>query len=158
MRNRQKRSGIASTTSKRCCAPPSRPRGSANSARRRIWRSSKKTAPWTREASRCSDACSASCHGLNEGWNNADYKVDLDVGRLACQLCSGRSRLRHARPRRRDGEGGLVPPEADEQTSRPEKSGEPWVPWLVPYVVGLDRKSTRLNSSHANISYAVFCL
>src|SRR3712207_3943258 len=39
-----------------------------------------------------------------------------------------------------------------------------WVPWdrkgpgsyfKVPY---LDRKSTRLNSSHANISYAVFCL
>src|SRR3712207_6999533 len=26
------------------------------------------------------------------------------------------------------------------------------------YVAGLDRKSTRLNSSHANISYAVFCL
>src|SRR3712207_6248118 len=25
-------------------------------------------------------------------------------------------------------------------------------------VIGLDRKSTRLNSSHANISYAVFCL
>src|SRR3712207_7456714 len=25
-------------------------------------------------------------------------------------------------------------------------------------VVGKDRKSTRLNSSHANISYAVFCL
>src|SRR3712207_9200130 len=25
-------------------------------------------------------------------------------------------------------------------------------------VVGTDRKSTRLNSSHANISYAVFCL
>src|SRR3712207_8957139 len=24
--------------------------------------------------------------------------------------------------------------------------------------LGLDRKSTRLNSSHANISYAVFCL
>src|SRR3712207_9099141 len=27
-----------------------------------------------------------------------------------------------------------------------------------PQVVGEDRKSTRLNSSHANISYAVFCL
>src|SRR3712207_7383084 len=27
-----------------------------------------------------------------------------------------------------------------------------------PRVAGLDRKSTRLNSSHANISYAVFCL
>src|SRR3712207_8354216 len=25
-------------------------------------------------------------------------------------------------------------------------------------IVGVDRKSTRLNSSHANISYAVFCL
>src|SRR3712207_9145542 len=28
----------------------------------------------------------------------------------------------------------------------------------VPFVVAVDRKSTRLNSSHANISYAVFCL
>src|SRR3712207_7796943 len=28
----------------------------------------------------------------------------------------------------------------------------------VPPVVSGDRKSTRLNSSHANISYAVFCL
>src|SRR3712207_7707584 len=27
-----------------------------------------------------------------------------------------------------------------------------------PFVDVLDRKSTRLNSSHANISYAVFCL
>src|SRR5438445_3321405 len=26
------------------------------------------------------------------------------------------------------------------------------------YIKGIDRKSTRLNSSHANISYAVFCL
>src|SRR3712207_5117426 len=29
--------------------------------------------------------------------------------------------------------------------------------WLL-IVNGIDRKSTRLNSSHANISYAVFCL
>src|SRR3712207_8087631 len=29
---------------------------------------------------------------------------------------------------------------------------------LPDLAVGLDRKSTRLNSSHANISYAVFCL
>src|SRR5258707_8241660 len=28
----------------------------------------------------------------------------------------------------------------------------------VTFLVCLDRKSTRLNSSHANISYAVFCL
>src|SRR3712207_8716636 len=31
--------------------------------------------------------------------------------------------------------------------------------WILPfYPSPLDRKSTRLNSSHANISYAVFCL
>src|SRR3712207_8358608 len=33
---------------------------------------------------------------------------------------------------------------------------EPAVP--LPVKEALDRKSTRLNSSHANISYAVFCL
>src|SRR6266536_6627674 len=30
--------------------------------------------------------------------------------------------------------------------------------WISPQRVGLDRKSTRLNSSHEWISYAVFCL
>src|SRR3712207_8987203 len=30
--------------------------------------------------------------------------------------------------------------------------------WAVALALALDRKSTRLNSSHANISYAVFCL
>src|SRR3712207_7320321 len=29
---------------------------------------------------------------------------------------------------------------------------------MIPYSFTVDRKSTRLNSSHANISYAVFCL
>src|SRR3712207_7432076 len=29
---------------------------------------------------------------------------------------------------------------------------------VIPVAAGRDRKSTRLNSSHANISYAVFCL
>src|SRR3712207_8737118 len=29
--------------------------------------------------------------------------------------------------------------------------------WIMKHVL-VDRKSTRLNSSHANISYAVFCL
>src|SRR3712207_7292413 len=33
------------------------------------------------------------------------------------------------------------------------RGGEAVPPWA-----GVDRKSTRLNSSHANISYAVFCL
>src|SRR3712207_7923055 len=31
-------------------------------------------------------------------------------------------------------------------------------PYRIPSPRTLDRKSTRLNSSHANISYAVFCL
>src|SRR3712207_8438404 len=30
--------------------------------------------------------------------------------------------------------------------------------WEIVWLVYIDRKSTRLNSSHANISYAVFCL
>src|SRR3712207_7231372 len=39
-----------------------------------------------------------------------------------------------------------------------------WAPWgaspgsLLPMPSGRDRESTRLNSSHAHISYAVFCL
>src|SRR3712207_9006858 len=41
-------------------------------------------------------------------------------------------------------------------------TGQRWVPVLVhdEHVIhdSRDRKSTRLNSSHANISYAVFCL
>src|SRR2546427_8608306 len=34
---------------------------------------------------------------------------------------------------------------------------EPLVDWLR-WVIAKDRKSTRLNSSHSQISYAVFCL
>src|SRR2546430_5670508 len=50
------------------------------------------------------------------------------------------------------------------RTSSPASS----VPWKrlmndtwspsEPWIVGKDRKSTRLNSSHSQISYAVFCL
>src|SRR5258707_12974488 len=36
--------------------------------------------------------------------------------------------------------------------------GEPHDPRLPASSLDADRKSTRLNSSHANISYAVFCL
>src|SRR3712207_8640159 len=36
--------------------------------------------------------------------------------------------------------------------------GDPAVRLVVGDVKDADRKSTRLNSSHANISYAVFCL
>src|SRR3712207_7241193 len=38
-----------------------------------------------------------------------------------------------------------------------DDSGNPLAPEAL-FWLGVDRKSTRLNSSHANISYAVFCL
>src|SRR2546422_7850969 len=37
-------------------------------------------------------------------------------------------------------------------------SGDQWVKEETQHVLRLDRKSTRLNSSHGYISYAVFCL
>src|SRR3712207_9458346 len=39
-----------------------------------------------------------------------------------------------------------------------EKLDRPFGARSLETVRGIDRKSTRLNSSHANISYAVFCL
>src|SRR3712207_8968304 len=44
---------------------------------------------------------------------------------------------------------------------RGEAPEDDWTPELnigLTGLIPLDRKSTRLNSSHANISYAVFCL
>src|SRR3712207_9016229 len=46
---------------------------------------------------------------------------------------------------------GALAPEVKEAPNR--KSFQMLVNWKI-----TDRKSTRLNSSHANISYAVFCL
>src|SRR3712207_7028935 len=43
----------------------------------------------------------------------------------------------------------------DGQLEGPDEGRAQRIPRLLP---GGDRKSTRLNSSHANISYAVFCL
>src|SRR3712207_6960240 len=50
---------------------------------------------------------------------------------------------------------GLVPPDVPRAPRGPLRSGP--VPRGDLRAPG-DRKSTRLNSSHANISYAVFCL
>src|SRR3712207_8353179 len=44
------------------------------------------------------------------------------------------------------------------QTVTAFHDGLAWVAQLSMFVALGDRKSTRLNSSHANISYAVFCL
>src|SRR3712207_7580842 len=58
------------------------------------------------------------------------------------------------------------PVDAEEGDTGPTRFDEPRGPGLgeissgaeIWNTVSLDRKSTRLNSSHANISYAVFCL
>src|SRR3712207_6978994 len=53
---------------------------------------------------------------------------------------------------------------SDRGPQRPALTESAEVSWLlgsqfhVGVLPGADRKSTRLNSSHANISYAVFCL
>src|SRR5947209_8799120 len=44
------------------------------------------------------------------------------------------------------------------QLRRADDDGSPRVDCHRPSMASQDRKSTRLNSSHANISYAVFCL
>src|SRR3712207_8196003 len=44
----------------------------------------------------------------------------------------------------------------DDSKTRREAASEPFC--AATAISSLDRKSTRLNSSHANISYAVFCL
>src|SRR2546426_2363258 len=67
---------------------------------------------------------------------------------------SGRYVHRHGHAQRGDGEGQdefhlLAPPGLEAFPVSPRRELEPW---------RLDRKSTRLNSSHLVISYAVFCL
>src|SRR5688572_32276974 len=54
----------------------------------------------------------------------------------------------------------LFPPRRDRDPERPRKLGALRRPHLQAAAVALarDRKSTRLNSSHSQISYAVFCL
>src|SRR3712207_6886682 len=60
----------------------------------------------------------------------------------------------HLRALRRRGTGRGHPGlEGDEHTMRAHPPGRRVAPRAA-----ADRKSTRLNSSHANISYAVFCL
>src|SRR3712207_7729542 len=52
----------------------------------------------------------------------------------------------------RGGPSGMVPDHGRRRSPDPER------PQLADVPQPRDRKSTRLNSSHANISYAVFCL
>src|SRR5690242_21148895 len=58
---------------------------------------------------------------------------------------------------RRNGRGG-VPPRRRPAQSRPDVAGHGFAPGRYRQGRARDRKSTRLNSSHMSISYAVFCL
>src|SRR2546430_9612865 len=70
--------------------------------------------------------------------------------------CSGTAveneEVSHLRPDRDSGEGRAATPQREQDRLRRDI--------VIPQVVvhHLDRKSTRLNSSHSQISYAVFCL
>src|SRR2546427_6358105 len=57
-------------------------------------------------------------------------------------------------PEIRSSDEGPTPPYL-QQLKNDDKSPEPWE---RPRGMRIDRKSTRLNSSHSQISYAVFCL
>src|SRR3712207_7006515 len=71
-------------------------------------------------------------------------------------------RPRRRRPPRRDDRPRRPPAGVDEAPRRQELVASPTAapprPACAPRAPLGDRKSTRLNSSHANISYAVFCL
>src|SRR5262245_65361565 len=54
--------------------------------------------------------------------------------------------------------GGLRPEQGLAETRLEERSVPRWQHQRVAHGRDLDRKSTRLNSSHLGISYAVFCL
>src|SRR3712207_8642714 len=54
--------------------------------------------------------------------------------------------------------GQLLPRARERRVHARDLAGREHVHRGVVHVVHVDRKSTRLNSSHANISYAVFCL
>src|SRR3712207_7360890 len=74
-------------------------------------------------------------------------EVTFNLLEQAWQHVSGRGRTYRVK---------LGDPAIDVKILRPQE-----IPTYVQegfYDVGIDRKSTRLNSSHANISYAVFCL
>src|SRR5690349_24726275 len=103
----------------------------------------------------------------------------LVFGRLLC-VCYGAIRLLRPFPTRRssdldlfvDAHGrrlrvvavlGDLAAEEDllfllAETERPEHAHAPLAHHAAREPGGLDRKSTRLNSSHVEISYAVFCL
>src|SRR5437764_11792020 len=97
------------------------------------------------------------------------YFGGIDQGEAAFPLEEGKRRRRRLAPakRRVAGIGGGVPPPAESKgrglVPAAPPLGAPACPWVCGAEANIwppwiDRKSTRLNSSHRCISYAVFCL
>src|SRR3712207_8431600 len=80
---------------------------------------------------------------FRSSWTLADLEVDAGLVGLA----AAGSQVVQTDPR--------PPKEAGRVVNDDDGAG---VAALVGFLTAGDRKSTRLNSSHANISYAVFCL
>src|SRR5207249_10539391 len=74
------------------------------------------------------------------------------------RLCGGNSLLHHFPVCRRARTGPPGSHRNVERWSSPRSDGQPAGRTTVPHTCEIDRKSTRLNSSHVSISYAVFCL
>src|SRR3712207_7520524 len=64
----------------------------------------------------------------------------------------------HAINNQQDTTVSIEPPELIDFTGRFIVIIKEFGPWIISKQIKEDRKSTRLNFSHANISYAVFCL
>src|SRR5258707_4993128 len=77
-----------------------------------------------------------------------DLRIDLAIGLIIGDHLTA--------PGERD-EGSVIAAHVLLELHPVAAAGQPLDPGGS-YGVKLDRKSTRLNSSHANISYAVFCL
>src|SRR5438045_9670019 len=84
----------------------------------------------------------SSCYGDHRALHSFPTRRSSDLGRCAAQS----TRTRRCRPA------------PDPSSARASGFGPSWCPTVQTAPLGLDRKSTRLNSSHLGISYAVFCL
>src|SRR5690625_4519182 len=102
------------------------------------------------------------CADLEEKWGSLKYYRHSDWKNTACpgrygprigELVDAVNALRAAR------KNGTAKPSKPEPSKPSKPSGKvPGPGYNFPLPSGADRKSTRLNSSHVAISYAVFCL
>src|SRR5256885_8758592 len=92
-------------------------------------------------------------HLMHQGLQRLDDGHGREVGGIERNLVRGAAIQRRKARRREIAAGALF------ALQRDQAMGQGIVEQaLVEVLVGLDRKSTRLNSSHLVISYAVFCL